>query len=218
METLGHLGVPTGHHAPSMIHPATELRLVNPHVGYGVFASRLIPKGSLVYVQDPLDIQITPEQYQGLDETSRQLAEKYSFIDAHGNRILSWDGAKYVNHSCSPNTMSTAWGFEVALRDIQPGEEITDEYGLFNLEWEMDCCCGHERCRGTIRPGDAWNHYRLWDKSIRAAIAAIPKVEQPLLACLDALTRNSLEQHLSGKTRYRSVRHLLGKQKLAAAM
>ena len=59
-----------------MIHPSTELRLVSPHVGYGVYASQHIPKGSLVYVQDPLDIKITPQQYQRLDETSRQLAEK----------------------------------------------------------------------------------------------------------------------------------------------
>lgn len=61
-----------------MIHPSTELRLVSPHVGYGVFASRTIPKGSLVFVQDPLDIELTPEQYQCLDETSRQLAIIFS--------------------------------------------------------------------------------------------------------------------------------------------
>lgn len=194
-----------------MIHPSTELRLVSPHVGYGVFASQLIPKGSLVFVQDPLDIEITPEQYQELNETSRQLAEKYSYIDARGNRILSWDAGKYVNHSCNPNTMSTAWGFEVALRDIEPGEEITDEYALFNLEWEMDCCCGHDACRGKIRPDDAWMHYRLWDRSIRSAVTAIPSVEQPLIACLDDLTRSSLDQYLAGSTRYRSVRSLLRK-------
>ena len=192
-----------------MIHPSTELRLVSPHVGYGVFASQLIPKGSLVFVQDPLDIEITPEQYQELNETSRQLAEKYSYIDARGNRILSWDAGKYVNHSCNPNTMSTAWGFEVALRDIEAGEEITDEYALFNLEWEMDCCCGHNPCRGKIRPDDAWMHYRIWDRSIRSALAAIPTVEQPLISCLDDLTRSSLDQYLAGSTRYRSVRTLL---------
>ena len=203
-----------------MIHPSTELRLVNPHVGYGVFASRHIPKGSLVYVQDPLDIKITPQQYQRLDETSRQLAEKYSFLDAKGNRILSWDAAKYVNHSCHPNTMSTAWGFEVALRDIEPGEEITDEYSLFNLEWEMECACGHSACRGTIRPSDAMMHFRSWDKSIQSAMSLIPHVDQPLIRCVDALTRHSLDEYLRGGTRYRSVRSLLNKnlKKLSQAI
>jgi len=194
-----------------MIHPSTELRLVSPHVGYGVFASQPIPKGSLVYVQDPLDIKITPQQYQRLDETSRQLAEKYSFLDAKGNRILSWDAAKYVNHSCHPNTMSTAWGFEVALRDIEPGEEITDEYSLFNLEWEMECACGHHACRTMIRPTDAMMHFRSWDKSIQSAVAMIPHVDQPLIRSLDALTHHSLNEYLRGGTRYRSVRSLLRK-------
>ena len=60
-----------------MIHPSTELRLVSPHVGYGVFASRHIPKGSLVYVQDPLDIKITPQQYQRLDETPSTSGEVF---------------------------------------------------------------------------------------------------------------------------------------------
>ncbi len=194
-----------------MIHPSSELRLVSPHVGYGVFASQHIPKGSLVYVQDPLDIRITPEQYKRLDDTSRQLAEKYSFLDAKGNRILSWDAAKYVNHSCSPNTMSTAWGFEVALRDIEPGEEITDEYSLFNLEWEMECACGHDACRGMIRPSDAMMYFRSWDKSIQSVMSLIPHVDQPLIRCLDALTRHSLDEYLRGGTRYRSVRSLLKK-------
>ncbi|MGA0898983.1 MAG: SET domain-containing protein [Luteolibacter sp.] len=198
-----------------MIHPSTELRLVNPHVGYGVFASKAIPTGTLVFVQDPLDIVISPEQYQALNEISRQHAEKYSYLDARGYRILSWDGAKYVNHSCAPNTMSTGWGFEVAIRDIAAGEEITDEYGLFNLEWEMDCCCGHSSCRSRIRPGDAIEYARRWDKQLRRALQHVPMVEQPLLAQLDEVSHHSLQQYLNGTKRYRSVRHLLLKRAAA---
>jgi hypothetical protein len=194
-----------------MIHPSTELRLVNPHVGYGVFASAPIPKGSLVYVQDSLDIEITPERYESLDEASRQLAEKYAFVDARGIRIVSWDSAKYVNHSCNPNTMSTAWGFEIALRDIAPGEQITDEYGLFNLEWDMECCCGHHGCRGLVTGSDAELLYRNWDRSVRSAMAEIPNAPQPLLDFVDPNTKISLEQYLTGVSRYRSVRSLLRK-------
>ena len=210
--------MPAGQILPSMIHPATELRLVNPHVGYGVFASRHIPMGTLVYVQDPLDIEITPEHYQRLDEASRQQAEKYSYIDPRGIRILSWDGAKYVNHSCGANTMSTAWGFEIALCDIEAGEQLTDEYGLFNLEWEMDCCCAHPHCRGRIRPTDAELLHRRWDRRVKPAMAAILKVEQPLIHHLDPLTRNSLDQYLAGRSRYRSVRSLLRKEMPANAL
>ncbi|GAA5483436.1 SET domain-containing protein [Haloferula sargassicola] len=192
-----------------MIHPATELRLVNPQVGYGVFASRFIPMGSLVYVQDPLEIHLSPERYASLDEASRQVAEKYSFIEPGGNRVLSWDSAKYVNHSCRPNTMSTAWGFEIAVADIEPGEEITDEYGLFNLEWEMDCCCGHEACRGRIRAADVHLHFRHWDKRVRHAVRRLGEVDQPLLPFVDAPTRRAIEGLVAGRTRYRSVRQLI---------
>lgn len=192
-----------------MIHPSTELRLVSPLVGYGVFATQAIPIGTLVFVQDPLDIVITPEQYGALDITSQAQAEKYSYLDVRGQRILSWDAAKYVNHSCSPNTMSTGWGFEIAIRDIEPGEEITDEYGLFNLEWEMECFCGQGSCRGRIRPGDGLSLARRWDRGLRKAVRQIPMVEQPLMPLLDEVTRHCLLQYLEGLKRYRSVRHLL---------
>ncbi len=192
-----------------MIHPATELRLVNPQVGYGVFASRFIPMGSLVYVKDPLEIHLSPERYASLDEESRKVAEKYSFIEPGGNRVLSWDSAKYVNHSCRPNTMSTAWGFEIAVRDIEAGEEITDEYGLFNLEWEMDCCCGHSGCRGIIRASDVHRFVRNWDKRVRDALRRLGEVDQPLLAFVDPDTRRAIDGLVAGRLRYRSVRRLI---------
>ncbi|MHC5084588.1 MAG: SET domain-containing protein, partial [Planctomycetota bacterium] len=34
-----------------MIHPDTELRKVNETIGYGVFATRHIPKGTILYVK-----------------------------------------------------------------------------------------------------------------------------------------------------------------------
>lgn len=61
-----------------MIHPDTELRLVDARIGYGVFASAPIPKGSILYVQDPLEIRVSPELYLTLDETCRQSVDKYS--------------------------------------------------------------------------------------------------------------------------------------------
>lgn len=41
-----------------MIHSDTELKFVNPQVGYGVFATALIPQGTIVYVMDSLEISI----------------------------------------------------------------------------------------------------------------------------------------------------------------
>lgn len=192
-----------------MIHPNTELRLVDAQIGYGVFASSPIPKGSILYVQDQLEIRVSPELYVKLDHASRAAVEKYSFIDPEGTRILSWDIAKYVNHSCSPNSLSTVWGFEIAIRDIEAGEEITDDYGLFNLEWEMECSCGQKDCRKSIRADQAKHLYRKWDREIRSAMSQFEMVTQPLLPCMDEQTRVAAFEYLSSKRKYRSVRHLL---------
>ena len=38
-----------------MIHTDTELRFVSPEMGFGVFATKLIPRGTLTWVRDDLD-------------------------------------------------------------------------------------------------------------------------------------------------------------------
>ena len=117
-----------------MIHPNTELKLINEHIGYGVFATADIPEGTIVYVKDSLELIVSPTDYLMHSEAMKDVIEKYSYIDEKGNRIISWDFAKYVNHCCNCNTISTGYGFEMAIRDIQKGEQITDEYGIFNLD------------------------------------------------------------------------------------
>ena len=42
-----------------MIHPKTELRFVNDDIGYGVFATEFIPKGTILYVKDELEIKVS---------------------------------------------------------------------------------------------------------------------------------------------------------------
>jgi hypothetical protein len=45
-----------------MLHPDTELRFVNRTIGYGVFATRMIPRGTITWVRDRLDQAFTPAQ------------------------------------------------------------------------------------------------------------------------------------------------------------
>lgn len=35
-----------------MIHPDTELRFINPEIGYGVFATQFIPRGTITWVRE----------------------------------------------------------------------------------------------------------------------------------------------------------------------
>lgn len=195
-----------------MIHPNTELRHVNDVVGYGVFATALIPEGTIVYVKDSLETVITPTDYLLHPPAMREVVDKYSYIDQDGNRIISWDFAKYVNHCCNCNTISTGYGFEMAIRDILPGEQITDEYGIFNLDEEMTLVCGEANCRKRIGPGDFDLHYQAWDAKIKKSINLLFEVEQPLLNFVDEPTRQELDILFSNPDAYKSVYALKLKQ------
>jgi SET domain-containing protein len=63
------------------------------------------------------------------------------------------NGTHYINHSCSPNSFTrTLYGHLIffALRDIQPGEEITLDYVETLHPNTKKCVCGAGNCRGTI--------------------------------------------------------------------
>lgn len=191
-----------------MIHPDTELRKVNDTIGYGVFARCAIPKGTIVYVKDPLEIEVMPDRFAQLDPAYQTIVNWFSYIDERGVRIISWDIAKYVNHSCDANSISTGYGFEIATRDIAAGEEVTDEYGIFNLPAPLGCCCGSEHCRGRISQDDWAVYGRVWDRRARTALGGFGKVAQPLVQFLDAQIYQNLMQYLSTGRNYRSLLEL----------
>lgn len=191
-----------------MIHPKTRLHHINDQIGYGIFATALIPKGTIVYIKDPLEIEVSPELYAAYDEPMKTVIEKYSYIDENGVRILSWDLAKYVNHCCQCNTMSTGYGFEIAIKDIHPGEEITDEYGLFNLEYDMSLSCDKPGCRLKVSASDLGRFYKQWDEQLKKALRVFKSVDQPLLSLIDEDLMKELELFLADERHYRSVKTL----------
>ena len=188
-----------------MIHPNTELRFISESIGYGVFATSDIPEGTIVYVKDSLELVVSPTDYLLHTPEMQEVVEKYSYIDEKGNRIISWDFAKYVNHCCNCNTISTGYGFEIAIREIKKGEQITDEYGIFNLDYPMTLVCGEPGCRKVIRPEDFDNYYEQWDHKIRHSISHLFTVEQPLMPFVEKETREQLDEFFQNPERYRSV-------------
>lgn len=191
-----------------MIHPKTELRFINNVVGYGVFATEFIPAGTITYVKDSLELEVSPEDYSRHAPAMQDVIEKYSYIDERGYRIISWDFAKYINHCCNCNSMSTGYGFEIAIRDILPGEEITDEYGVFNLTEPMDLVCNNGACRKKLNPEDFDLYYPVWDEKLKQAFVHFNAVPQPLLPFVDEPTQQALDAFLADPTQYRSVYHL----------
>jgi len=185
-----------------MMHPGTELRFVNAQIGFGVFATRYLPAGTITYVQDDLDISIDKNRYLVMDPLLKSSIDRYAFIDQDGNRVLCWDHAKYVNHCCHANTISTGYGFEIAVRDIAADEQITDEYGLFNLAAEMDVSCGRADCRKSVTPDDISRYHTQWDAAIIASLALMNKVPQELLQFLAPEIREKVFSYIAGTAEY----------------
>ena len=188
-----------------MIHPDTELRDAGDGLGKGVFATAPIPMGTVVYVVDRLEIVLPPETPLAVDPDYRSILDTYSYRGPAGQWIVCWDLAKYENHSCDPNTLCTGYGFEIAVRDIRKGEQITVDYGLLNVTAAMPCLCGSPDCRGAVRPDDFDRHHVRWDGLVRGALDRIPKVDQPLWRFMADRTRRRLQEYLHTGEGYRSV-------------
>lgn len=145
---------------------AIEVRHSGIH-GTGVFAAR------------PIAAEEEVIEYAGRRITQAQADALYPEDDGHTflyvlNEQWLIDGgvdgneARWINHSCDPNC--EVWHVESedgnpandrlviqAVRPIQPGEELTYEYGITGEEPITDedrrrwaCRCGSPRCRGVM--------------------------------------------------------------------
>lgn len=163
-----------------MNHPDAEFRFINENIGFGVFATKLIPKGTITWAIDELDQILEPSFVNSLDPARYKLIKKYSYRDENGKYVLSWDLGRYVNHSSKANSMGTAYNFDIAVRDIQPGEEITNDYGSLNLEEPFDCAPEKGTDRRRIMPDDMLLYYQEWDELVLEAFKFFEHVDQPL--------------------------------------
>eukprot|EP00274_Cyanoptyche_gloeocystis_P005629 CAMPEP_0196652016 /NCGR_PEP_ID=MMETSP1086-20130531/1217_1 /TAXON_ID=77921 /ORGANISM="Cyanoptyche gloeocystis , Strain SAG4.97" /LENGTH=179 /DNA_ID=CAMNT_0041982349 /DNA_START=119 /DNA_END=658 /DNA_ORIENTATION=+ len=117
-----------------------EVRFWNGTAGSGVYATRFIKAGSVVY--DLNRMPVCPEN------------SKYN-ITQTGSRFFDTSNCdeSCLNHSCDPNLTVNydQWTF-IAVRDIQPGDQLTFNY--LTTEWSMaapfECCCGSSACFGKI--------------------------------------------------------------------
>ena len=89
---------------------------------------------------------MTPKEAKKVPE------EEQKFVYYAGDkRILVKPPARFVNHSCDPNTFIRNFR-GIAKRDIKKGEEITEDYSKENNpNLNMKCNCGSKNCRGIIK-------------------------------------------------------------------
>jgi hypothetical protein len=162
-----------------MIHPDTELQFISREIGYGVVATKFIPKGTITWVLDKLDRSFNPEEIEALDAHYRDIIDTYCYRNNKGQYVLCWDIARYVNHSFKSNCLTTAYDFEIAIRDIEPGEQLTDDYGYLNIE-EPFRGVNEGTKRKTVYPDDLLRYHSQWDKQIDSAMRKLHQTDQPL--------------------------------------
>lgn len=193
-----------------MILPSLRLQWINDSKGYGLFATEFIPAGTITFVQDDLDIVIRPDQLEQVPESLKQFVDRYSYLDGQGNAIISWDMGKYMNHCCQANTLSTGFGFEIAVKDIHPGEEVTDDYRLFTADHQVNISCGKIDCEGRINYRIPSSQFDKWDDQIAESLNLLREVEQPLMKFCTEAVRQQLDNYYEGDQELLSSKKIVG--------
>ncbi|HEU4413717.1 MAG TPA: SET domain-containing protein-lysine N-methyltransferase [Candidatus Angelobacter sp.] len=119
--------------------------------GAGVYTTAAIKKGAriLEYTGPRLPSKQCEGMYADTEVT-------YLFAMDDGKTIIDGFGiAAFVNHTCDPNCETDQIDDRIwilALRDIEPGEELTYDYNLFDGEpgEQAPCYCGMKGCRKTM--------------------------------------------------------------------
>ncbi len=135
--------------------------------GTGCFARQRIPAGTRIieYLGQRIPPSVVEERSMvEIDDLGEIISETRVYM-FHVDWRTTIDGAvngndaRFLNHSCDPNCKSTIEDRRVfidALRNIDPGEELTFDYKLdVNASAEAKkkryaCRCGAPNCRGTM--------------------------------------------------------------------
>jgi hypothetical protein len=125
----------------------------------GVFAKKLIRKGEIVSVFG--GYVLTKNEYYTSSENNRRYFKGYAIKIVKGFYLASSDGKSlndddYFNHSCNPNCGVNGQILLVAIKDINPGEEMTFDYVMTDDDPEdyLRCNCGTKNCRKIIKGSD----------------------------------------------------------------
>jgi len=116
----------------------------------GCYSTTLVRKGTRV--AEYTGPRLKKDEADAANEES-----PITYLFGLGDGSVVIDGhcmAMFINHSCDPNCETEEIRGRVwikAIRKIEPGEEITYDYCLYDgAEDEAICNCGAKKCRGTM--------------------------------------------------------------------
>ncbi len=133
----------------------------SPIHGFGGFARCRVPKGVRVleYLGEKID---KAESARRCEANNVYIFTLNDTHDLDGN--FDWNPARLLNHSCSPNCEAEVYQeriWLVTLREIEPGEELTFNYGFDLVDYqEYPCRCGAANCVGFIVAEEFFEHVR----------------------------------------------------------
>lgn len=131
--------------------------------GKGMFAIEPIYKAEKVIVWGGVYVnKVKAEKAKQAGKLVMRWDEDLYSVEEKGD-----DPSYYINHSCDPNIWMTDAITLVAMRDIQPTDELTADYALWEADpnWsaKWDCKCGSSMCRKKIT-GNDWQLSSLQNK------------------------------------------------------
>jgi SET domain-containing protein len=126
--------------------------------GYGLFVVEKISKGELVidFSEAPgkhINTEQTQEFYGKGEDYMIQVDDDLFFAATNQEELEDSD---FLNHSCDANCGIKDKLKIVAMRDIEPSEEICFDYAMSESdpEYQMKCECGSKICRGKVTGND----------------------------------------------------------------
>ena len=110
--------------------------------GAGMFTKQNIKKGELIAKASPLlDVDVTVEEFNKLDNREKKELLYWGFYDEPRNVYhCDFDNTKFINHSKDGNvTQDESYKdmYLIAKRDIDKGEELTQNYLEFESEEDL---------------------------------------------------------------------------------
>lgn len=121
-----------------MIHIKYKIKNSLVH-GVGLFTDQEIKKGELVYTPNPLlDTDLTQQQFDGLSTSEQKEVMYYGYFHTKSQKYhVAFDAIRILNHadSGSANVTQDEDMVMIAIRDIEAGEELLQDYSeLFHAD------------------------------------------------------------------------------------